>query len=769
MSTKKLTVLPGIGSSREEMLRDSGYDGPKDIATAKKTTLAARTELNPDQAEDIIEGAKFALDYDGSALNKFAKNHDIPKDQLLKGYRSIVVYGGDFDDKMTFLEKYFATRHNSLHSSSISLHLLYLLYRAGYETLEQIAKSTPKELTKVSHISTQAEDIVEEAREISPVDIDPEAELDINSSEDNQSSNHQEKHVCEGCGKEFKFERVYTKHQFRCGGDIDKSSNRNNTSGAGRTSSTDLDHINPSPLTEYYESLKSIKVALENFEPPVISQSLDDTQVQYYRTISSILSTGHPDSDAISGYGSQHSDRATHSVREYRKKHGNGDWITDYQAITTEAPDRSILNRIERDASQQNLYVRQPQPPSEDTPIPVRVTSKEELSHALWLLSQFPACPRLNLNETLGSKEMPVETIYRSELRDTKISPVDLKPPEEANSKKSSSGNKKNTSSKGEQSVSRETSPPDYNKMTSPPQRSLDPSEWKITDEIGHGGQAVIKLVELPDQKHPPRLVAIREPTFSGTIETTLLDEFLSIGDTWETIDAKEREKHRWNEYEHIVGVVDIGDEFPWIALEYMDGGDLHDQLEEYPNGLPVNQALWTGECICKALEIAHQLGLAHLDIKPENILLEETEGWPWPKVADWGIARTLAEETGTIENLSIEFAAPEQFDADKFGDPDQLTDIYQTGALMYALLTGRPPATGQSYEIMSQTMREESFKRVSKRRPEASEKIDAAVAIALERNKNDRYDSITDFRKALYALRTGGRSPPIVSDRIES
>lgn len=310
---------------------------------------------------------------------------------------------------------------------------------------------------------------------------------------------------------------------------------------------------------------------------------------------------------------------------------------------------------------------------------------------------------------------------------------------------------------------------PSVETVRSPERHNLSIDDLHVLANLGHGGQATIKKVQLPDSKTPPEVVAIREPTAPETITTEAVEEFLQSAETWETIDDQERNKpQRWERYEHIVGVIDTGDDLPWIAMEYMQGGDLTGVLEEHPNGLPVGQALWIGECVCKGLEIAHQLGRVHLDIKPENVLLKQTDGWPWPKLADWGLARTLGEKTGSMEGLSPEYATPEQFDSTKFGDPDQLTDIYQTGALVYALLTGRPPVTGNQYEIMQQIMSGASINPPSGRRSQLPAVVDVAVGISLEQQKADRYDSITDFRKALNSIRTNERLPRAVATRLD-
>jgi serine/threonine protein kinase len=305
--------------------------------------------------------------------------------------------------------------------------------------------------------------------------------------------------------------------------------------------------------------------------------------------------------------------------------------------------------------------------------------------------------------------------------------------------------------------------------VRSPERRSLTQTDLNSLKDIGEGSQAVIKKAHLPESKTPPEVVAIREPKVSErSIPREDAEKFLNRADSWREIDDCERSKpHRWGEYEHIVGVIDIGDNLPWLALEYMDGGDLRQLVNTHPDGLPIGQALWIGECVCKGLEIAHNVGQSHLDVKPENVLLKRTDGWPWPKLADWGFARMVAEDSSSMEGYTPEYAAPEQFDTGEFGDLDQLTDIYQTGALMYTLLTGEPPVTGGHTEILNQVT-EGTIPAPSERRAELPPVVDAAVGVALERQKTERYNSITNFREALNAIRTNEKLPRVVASRLQ-
>lgn len=229
--------------------------------------------------------------------------------------------------------------------------------------------------------------------------------------------------VCPDCGKSFKFERVYNKHRYSCdgtrltAGDYTKSSSSNGTSVSTSAG------VSPCPLTEYYESLRSIKSALELIHPSIGGRNTNTFSGQYYEVISSVISEGHPNSESTPGYGEQHSERVDHSVNDYRDTYGNGDWVTSYRAIDSKSPQFGFFKQLGVDISIDSLFIRQPIPPTEDTALPVVVDSESDLIEALHLLSQLPARPRLSLDKSLYPS-LPVEEIYTAEVTDSDM--IDL-------------------------------------------------------------------------------------------------------------------------------------------------------------------------------------------------------------------------------------------------------------------------------------------------------------------------------------------------------
>jgi outer membrane protein assembly factor BamB len=297
---------------------------------------------------------------------------------------------------------------------------------------------------------------------------------------------------------------------------------------------------------------------------------------------------------------------------------------------------------------------------------------------------------------------------------------------------------------------------PDVTEAASPPRRDLIYDQLEIANKpLGRGGQAVVYEAHVPGDESPDR-IALKEPLRSKTLSTEATERFLAEARSWAVVDAREREKPRWRDSEHVVGVIDTGDDLPWIAMEYMDGGGLDTRLEETQGGLSVAKALWIGECVCRGLDLAHNYGIAHLDLKPANVLFRETPDGRWdvPKLADWGLARMLAEQTGSMDGRSPKYSAPEQFEPDRFGDPDTLTDVYQAGALVYTMLTGEAPYTGAQFSVIRDIIEDARPDPPSTRASDVPDHVDEAVLRALAPQKADRYDGVREFGRALTEAR---------------
>jgi len=273
---------------------------------------------------------------------------------------------------------------------------------------------------------------------------------------------------------------------------------------------------------------------------------------------------------------------------------------------------------------------------------------------------------------------------------------------------------------------------------------------------IGQGGNADVHRASV-DVNGQKISVAVKQPRLQGTIHGDTVDRFVAEAEVWEKLD----------DHNHVVGLYSwASDPLPWIGMEYMDGGTLEELLAT--EDLPVEQAVWVGLCVARAVRHAHRHGVAHHDIKPANVLFSVSdEGWMVPKVSDWGLARMMLESTSSVEGLSPQYAAPEQFDSATYGSPDDYTDIYQVGTLVYTLVTGRPPFEGSSTAVMQDVLSTEPDP--PSEIADVPESVDDVVMPALRKNKTDRYDSILYLRDELEDLFTSLRDGDMADSPVSS
>jgi serine/threonine-protein kinase len=133
----------------------------------------------------------------------------------------------------------------------------------------------------------------------------------------------------------------------------------------------------------------------------------------------------------------------------------------------------------------------------------------------------------------------------------------------------------------------------------------------------------------------------------------------------------------------------------PYFAMEYVEGGSLERRLQSGP--LPAGEAAALAETLARALHAVHREGIVHRDLKPANVLLTK-DGQP--KVADFGLAKLLDTEASLLPSGAVvgtaSYMAPEQA-AGKGREVKATADVYALGAILYHMLTGRPPFTGES------------------------------------------------------------------------
>jgi tetratricopeptide (TPR) repeat protein len=206
---------------------------------------------------------------------------------------------------------------------------------------------------------------------------------------------------------------------------------------------------------------------------------------------------------------------------------------------------------------------------------------------------------------------------------------------------------------------------------------------YEVQGVLGHGGMGVVYRAW---QLRLNRAVALKMLLAGPYARPEELERFL-----------REAQAVAGLRHPNIVQVHDVGDVDgrPYFTMELVEGGNLADQIRGVPQ--PAHQAAALVATLAEASHAAHQSGIVHRDLKPSNILLTR-DGTP--KVADFGLARRLEGDGGpTLSGIALgtpSYMAPEQARGDKKAI-GPATDVYALGAILFELLTGRPPFRADS------------------------------------------------------------------------
>ncbi|MFN8583004.1 MAG: protein kinase [Gemmatimonadaceae bacterium] len=259
---------------------------------------------------------------------------------------------------------------------------------------------------------------------------------------------------------------------------------------------------------------------------------------------------------------------------------------------------------------------------------------------------------------------------------------------------------------------------------------------YAIDRELAHGGMATVYLAR--DLRHD-RAVAIkvmREELAAAVGAERFLEEIRVTASL---------------QHPHILPLFDSGssDGLLWYVMPFVDGETLRSRLSR-EGALPVDVALQLAREIADALEHAHQHGVVHRDVKPENVLLQGGHAL----VADFGISLALEHAGGdrlTQTGLTIgtpQYMAPEQAAGDRA--IDARADVYALGVVLHEMLAGESPFAAASPRAVLQRVMDEPASSLHARRADVASFLDGAVRRALAKRPEDRFPSAAAFSAAL-------------------
>ena len=273
---------------------------------------------------------------------------------------------------------------------------------------------------------------------------------------------------------------------------------------------------------------------------------------------------------------------------------------------------------------------------------------------------------------------------------------------------------------------------------------------YRIGQLVGRGGMAEVY------EGYDTRL--------GRTVAIKLLKSDLANDANFEAKFRQEAQASARMAHPSIVRIYDAGEEettdangnqvkTPFIIMELVKGRLLRDIVHE--GKVEVARAVKFVTGILSALEVSHRSGVIHRDIKPANVMVGENDS---VKVMDFGIARAVSDNSATQAATAgivgtAQYFSPEQARGDAV---DARTDLYSTGVILYELLAGRPPFKGESAVSVAYQHVSEEAPHPSSHNSAVSGELDAVVARAMAKDRDERYQTAEEFREHLQAALSG-------------
>lgn len=272
---------------------------------------------------------------------------------------------------------------------------------------------------------------------------------------------------------------------------------------------------------------------------------------------------------------------------------------------------------------------------------------------------------------------------------------------------------------------------------------------YRIERPLGRGGMASVYLAR---DSELDRLVALK-----------ILAEELGGDEQFRRRFLREARLAARLSHENVVQVYDAGEEAnrPFIVMEFVPGTTLAEMLSRAAP-LPVSSATWIAHQAALGLQSAHEAGLVHRDVKPQNLLVRD-DGIV--KITDFGIARAAelsrVTQLGTVLGTAA-YLSPEQARGDEV---TASADIYALGAVLYEMLTGRPPFEFATLVELAEKQRDGVVTPVRDLVPSVPDDVEALVMRCLAREPRFRPASASEVARALEPRSVSESSPTVVAE----
>jgi serine/threonine-protein kinase len=214
----------------------------------------------------------------------------------------------------------------------------------------------------------------------------------------------------------------------------------------------------------------------------------------------------------------------------------------------------------------------------------------------------------------------------------------------------------------------------------------------------------------------------------------------------------------------HAVSVTDFGEDehgVVFLVMEYLDGRTLKEAIK-MDGPMAMDRVVEIVRQVSGALDVAHQQGVVHRDLKSDNIMLVRHDGAEWAKVLDFGIAKIQQPEGArdidiTAANLVIgtpQYMSPEQ--CSQSGPIDARSDVYSLGIIIFEMLAGHVPFTGESPTVIMMKQVQDAPPSIRDARPQLPVAIETVIDRALAKKPADRFASAGELSHALTNAATG-------------